>query len=159
MEIRSSSSPPGPAFAVLATADATWPVLDMATERSPFSFKGYSLDAQQRPTLKYALPGAEVTDFFMERRDDSGNLYLERILTFSSTPPAGFHLRVASGAMIEAQGANTFAVGPNLVIKMSAKAVLRDAGDAKELLLPVRGDLKLEYHLKPALTEGKERKP
>ncbi|MBE7495147.1 MAG: c-type cytochrome [Verrucomicrobiaceae bacterium] len=151
--------PPGPAFAVLATADATWPVLDMTTERSPFSFKGYSLDAQQRPTLKYALPGVEVTDFFMERRDDSGSLYLQRTLTFSSPSPAGFHLRVASGTMIEAQGANTFAVGTNLVIKMSAQAVLRDAGDAKELLLPVRGDLKLEYHLKPASTEGKGRKP
>ncbi|HCN77695.1 MAG TPA: hypothetical protein DIT13_10945 [Verrucomicrobiales bacterium] len=151
--------PPGPAFAVLATADAAWPALDMTTERSPFSFKGYSLDTQQRPTLKYALPGAEVTDFFMERRDDSGSLYLERTLTFSSPPPDGFHLRVASGTMMEAQGANTFAVGPNLVIKMSARAVLRDAGDAKELLLPVRGDLKLEYHLKPASTEGKGRKP
>ena len=104
------------------------------------------------------MNGFSVEDFFIERRDVSGSLYFERTFTFPAAPPPGFHLRVAADKNIEPQGPNTFAIGPNLVIRMSSEPLLRDAGDAKELLLPVRGDLKLEYHLKPLLTERKGQK-
>jgi hypothetical protein len=139
--------PPGPAFAVLATPDAPWPALDPTPRPSPHSFRGYTLDAQQRPTLRYTVDGLAVEDFFIERRDASGNLYLERTLKFPSAPPAGLHLRVAVEKLIEPRGENAFAIGKNLLIRLPAAPLLRDAGGAKELLLPVRGDLKLEYHL------------
>jgi hypothetical protein len=139
--------PPGPAFAVLATPDAAWPVLDPTPRPSPFTFQGYTLDAQQRPTLRYAVDGFAVEDFFIERRDPAGKLYLERTLKFPAAPPAGLHFRVAVEKLIEPRGGNQFAIGKNLLIRLPTVPLLRDADGAKELLLPVRGDLKLEYHL------------
>lgn len=140
--------PPGPAFAVLVTPAPTWPVVDTMTRPSPFSFKGYSLDAQQRPTLRYAMEGFVVEDFFRERRDDAGVVFLERTLTFPGALPAGLHFRVALDKIIDPRGGDRFAVGRNLLVRLPAAAFVREAGEAKELVLPIRGGaLKLEYHL------------
>jgi hypothetical protein len=139
--------PPGPAFAVLATPDAAWPVLDPTPRPSPDSFQGYTLDAQQRPTLRYSVNGFVVEDFFSERRDVGGNMFLERTLKFPVTPPPGMHFRVAADKVIEARGANEFVVGRNLRVRLPAAPMVRNAGELKELLLPVRGELRLEYHL------------
>jgi mono/diheme cytochrome c family protein len=139
--------PPGPAFAVLATSSAPWPAPPTLMEKSPFAFKGYTLDAQQRPVLRYALDGFMVEDFFIERRDAAGKLFLERALHFPAAPPAGLHFRVAADKVIEPQGANAFAIGKNLLVRLPVAPLVRDAGETKELLLPVREDLKLEYHL------------
>ncbi len=139
--------PPGPAFAILATPDTAWPAPAAMTEKSPLSFKGYTLDAQQRPTLRYAVDGFVVEDFFHERRAAAGKLHLERTLKFPAAPPTGLHFRVAVDKLIEPRGANEFAVGQNLIIHLPAAPLLREANGAKELLLPVRGEVKLEYHL------------
>jgi mono/diheme cytochrome c family protein len=139
--------PPGPAFAVLPTPDAAWPVLDRAPRPSPFTFKGYTLDAQQRPTLRYALDGFTAEDFFIERRDPAGKLYLERTLKLT-TPPANLHLRIAADKLIEPCGDNAFTIGKTLLVRLPATPLLREAGETKELLLPASsGGLKLEYHL------------
>ena len=139
--------PPGPAFAVLATPAAPWPVLDLTPRPSPDSFLGYSLDAQQRPTLRYAVGGVVVEDFFIERRDGAENLYFERTLKFPAAPPAGLHFRVAADKQIEAMGDNLFAVGKNLRVRLPADAMVREADNGKELLLPARGAFTVEYHL------------
>jgi mono/diheme cytochrome c family protein len=139
--------PPGPAFAVLESPTTAWPALDATPRKSPFTFQGYTLDAQQRPTLRYVVDGFAVEDFFIERHDPAGNLYLERMLKFPAAPPAGLHFRVAVEKLIEPRGENEFAIGKNLRVRLPAAPLLRDADGAKELLLPVRGDLKLEYHL------------
>jgi hypothetical protein len=142
------SFPPGPAFAVLESPTSAWPILDTTPRISPYSFKGYTLDAQQRPTLRYALEGFLVEDFFIERPGPAGTRFLKRTLKFPSAPPAGMHFRVAVDKIIEASGANDFAVGRNLLVRLPIAPLLRDAGEQKELLLPVRGgELKLEYHL------------
>ncbi len=138
--------PPGPAFAVLESPATPWPVLDATPGKSPFTFKGYTLDAQQRPTFHYAPGDFTVEDVFIERRDDAGKLYLERTLKLSNGP-AGLHFRVAVEKLIEPRGANEFAIGKNLLVRLPAAPLLRDADGTKELLLPARGDLKLEYHL------------
>jgi mono/diheme cytochrome c family protein len=138
--------PPGPAFAVLETPTTAWPAPTTAMEKSPFAFKGYTLDAQQRPTFRYALNRFTVEDFFIERRDPAGKIYLERTLKITA-PPAGLHFRVAVEKLIEPRGANEFAIGKNLLIRLPAAPLLRDADDAKELLLPVHAEMKLEYHL------------
>jgi mono/diheme cytochrome c family protein len=138
--------PPGPAFAVLAKPEAPWPVHDPTPRPSPHSFRGYTLDAQQRPTLRYTVDGTAVEDFFHERRDTDGTLRLERTLKIPNAP-TGLHLRVAADKRIEPRGGNQFAIGKNLLIRLPAAPLLREADGAKELLLPVRGELKLEYHL------------
>lgn len=139
--------PPGPAFAVLATPATAWPALDATPRKSPFTFQGYTLDAQQRPTLRYAVDGFAVEDFFIERRDPAGKLFLERTLKFPAAPPAGLHFRVAADKLIESRGANEFVIGKNLLVRLPSVPLLRDADGAKELLLPVRGAFTIEYHL------------
>ena len=140
--------PPGPAFAVLATPETPWPVPDPTPHPSPSSFKGYTLDDQQRPTLRYALEGSSVEDFFHERRDANGKLFLDRTLVFPTPPPPNLHFRAAADKSVEPRGPNEFAIGRTLVVRLSSPGLVRAAGDTKELLLPVHGgELKLEYHL------------
>jgi mono/diheme cytochrome c family protein len=138
--------PPGPAFAVLASPDAAWPALDPTPRPSPHSFTGYALDAQRRPTLRYSVEGFPVEDFFIERRDNAGGVFLERILKFPAQPPAGMHFRVAADKIIEPRGANEFAVGQNLRVRLPFAPLLRQAGESQEILLPVQGELRIEYH-------------
>jgi mono/diheme cytochrome c family protein len=139
--------PPGPAFAVLDSAESAWPVADPSPRPSPHAFSGYTLDAQQRPTLRYSVAGLLVEDLFRERRDSGGNLFLERTLKFPSLPPAGTHFRVAADRVIEPRGTNEFAVGSNLRVRLPARPLIRSAGELLELLLPVTGELRIEYHL------------
>jgi mono/diheme cytochrome c family protein len=139
--------PPGPAFAVLATPHAPWPAPDTTPRISPYSFKGYTLDAQQRPSLRYTVDGIAVEDFFIERRDAGGKLYLERTLIFPTPPPANLHFRVAADKVIEARGANEFAIGNSLRVRLSVPGVPRNSAELKELLVPARGMFTVEYHL------------
>jgi hypothetical protein len=138
--------PAGPAFAVLESPTTAWPALDAMPGKSPFTFKGYTLDAQQRPTFRYAPGDFTVEDVFIERRDADGKLFLERTLKISA-PPAGLHFRVALEKLIEPRGTNEFAIGKNLLIRLPVAPLLRDAGGAKELLLPASAAMKIEYHL------------
>ncbi len=137
--------PPGPAFAILATPDAAWPLPDHGMGRSPFSFLGYSLDETKRPSLRYEVHGIVIEDFFRERRDAAGNLYLERTLHFPADPPEGLHFRAAAANSIEPLGPNEFAIDKTLRVRLPAKPILRDTSGARELLLPVSGEMKLEY--------------
>ena len=138
--------PPGPAFAVLESPATAWPALDATPGKSPFTFKGYTLDAQQRPTFRYALGAFTVEDVFIERRDTAGKLFLERTLKIPDAP-AGLHFRVALEKFIEPRGTNEFAIGKNLLVRLPAAPLVRDADGAKELLLPASAEMKLEYHL------------
>ena len=133
--------PAGPAFAVLATPDAPWPE---APAGKP-AFKGYQLDAQQRPTFRYAPGAFTVEDAFIERRDAAGKVFLERTLKIAS-PPAGLQFRVAADPSIEAKG-NECVIGGKLVVRLSPPFTVRDTGKGKELLLPAAAEMKLEYHL------------
>ena len=139
--------PPGPAFAVLASPEAAWPALDDTPRPSPHAFTGYSLDAQQRPTLRYSVDGFSVEDFFIERRDTSGRVFIERTLKFPAAPPAAMHFRVAVDKIIEPRGAHEWEVGKHLRVRLPSEPIVRNAGEGKELLVPVRGELRIEYHL------------
>lgn len=139
--------PSGPAFAILATPEAPWPAVEPTPRPSPFAFKGYTLDDRQRPTLRYALDGFTIEDFFIERRDGAGKLYLERTMKLPMPPPANLHFRIAADGIIERRGADEFDIGRNLIVRLKAPARVRGTGDTRELLLPVRGDISIEYHL------------
>jgi len=139
--------PSGPAFALLDTPDAAWPIPDDTPQPSPHSFNGYTLDAQQRPALRYTVNGFAVEDFFIERRDDAGKLFLERTLKFPAAPPPGMHFRMAAEKAIQPRGEREFIVGKGLLVRVSAAASVRDADGARELLVPVSGSFTIEYHL------------
>lgn len=138
--------PSGPAFAVLTQPDLAWPVPDPTSRPRTVSFRGYTLDDRGRPTFRYLVDGFAVEDFFVER-PDAGRPRLERTLRFPDAPPAGLHFRVAADKSIEPRGANEYAIGKSLVVRLSGPGTVRVAGDSKELLLPVTGgELNLEYH-------------
>lgn len=155
---------PGPAFAVLASADAPWPVIEakeikanpgapVAVEARAVSpadslaFKGYSLDAQRRPTFRYQLGAVLVEDFFLDVKAGDAKPHFIRSVKLPQAPPPGLHFRVAADKSIAERGANSFTVGQGLLVKLSSPAIVRDASGAKELLLPVKGAFTVEYHL------------
>ena len=140
--------PPGPAFAVLESPDEVWPAFDETSRKSPYAFLGYTLDAQQRPTFRYAIAGVAVEDSFVERRDATGGIYLERTVKIPA-PPAGMYFRVAAGKSIQRREANTFGIGGNLRIHLNGTPLLREADGSTELLLEANSTMKLEYHLAP----------
>ena len=139
--------PPGPAFAVLESPTAAWPALDATPRKSPFTFRGYTLDDARWPTLHYDVDGLGVVDIFSERRDAAGKLFFQRTLKFLAAPPAGMHFRVAADKVIEQRSEQEFSVGKTLSVRLSAPGVVRSLAEMKELLVPVRGEFTIEYHL------------
>ena len=139
--------PAGVAFAVLESPGTAWPT-NLARQAEGFAFKGYSLDAQQRPTFRYEFGEALVEDTFLDVKVGDAKPHFVRSLKFPQRPPPpGLHFRVAVDKQIEARGENTFAVGKGLLVRVPPGAVVREAGAERELLLPVREQFTLEYHL------------
>jgi hypothetical protein len=138
--------PAGPAFAVLNSLSASWPTNDSGSLEN-VAFKGYSLDAQRRPTFRYQLGGVLVEDSFLDVKAGESKPHLVRSVKFSQSPLPGLHFRVAADRVIAERGANAFAVGKGLLVKLSAPGIVRDADGAKELLLPVTKSFTVEYHL------------
>ncbi|MFM8471489.1 MAG: PA14 domain-containing protein, partial [Limisphaerales bacterium] len=139
----------GPAFALLDSPGASWPT---ETGRSTTGqFRGYTLDALQRPAFRYTLGDVVVEDFSVALNSavDSG---LHRTLTLRAAKPvAGLHFRAAVGAKIEAKGGNTFLVDGKVRVKLTgAEAHVRESGAKQELLVPLKfknGEVKLVEEL------------
>lgn len=92
----------GEPFTVLPSIDAAWPA---PQERAPgFSWKGYRLDDQRRPTFMYDWKGVKVEDFFnAEGKGTAADGRLIRTLKFTGPVPQNTYLRLASGK-IEPKG-------------------------------------------------------
>ena len=139
--------PAGVAFAVLESPAAPWPT-NVAKQADDFAFKGYSLDAQQRPAFRYEFGGVLVEDTFLDIKDADAKPHFVRSLKFPERPPpAGLHFRVAVDRVIESRGDRVFTVGKGLRVRSSAPGTVRDVDDMRELLLPVTGPFTIEYHL------------
>lgn len=139
--------PAGVAFAVLGTAATPWPT-NLAKHADGFAFKGYRLDAQQRPTFRYEFNGILVEDQFLDVRGVSAKSHFVRTLKFPErAPPPGLHFRVAVDKVIEPRGEREFSVGQGLLVRLSAPGVVRDLEETRELLLPVSDTFTIEYHL------------
>jgi hypothetical protein len=139
--------PAGVAFAMLDSPGSPWPT-NLARQAEGFAFKGYSLDAKQRPTFRYEFGDMLVEDVFLDAKADDAKPHFVRSLKFPQRPPpSGLHFRVAADKQIEARGEREFAVGKGLLVRLSAPGIVREADGARELLLPVRGSFTIEYHL------------
>lgn len=139
--------PPGIAFAVLNSQATPWPT-NLAKQAEGLAFKGYFLDAQQRPTFQYEFEGVPIEDAFLDVKIDDGKSHLTRSIKFPKNPPPnGLHFRVVVDKVIEARSEREYAVGRGLMIRLPASGVIRDQGDTRELLLPVTGAFTIEYHL------------
>jgi hypothetical protein len=129
-----------PAFTLFkqaATADTT------GTGYHP---KGYVLDDKDRPTFKYILYGAAVTDAVRVLSEGHG---VHRELTVSA-PVDGLFARLAQGRTIETLSKDMYIIdGKSYYLQLEdvdgQTPVIRDADGLKELIIPVRS--KLSYSI------------
>ncbi|MVT39905.1 DUF1080 domain-containing protein [Chitinophaga oryziterrae] len=134
-----------PAFtlAKLSSADAAWLSDTTGTGYRP---KGYVLDDKDRPTFKYFLYGAAVTDAVRVVSEGHG---VHRELTVAA-PVDGLYAKLAQGRTIEALSKDMYIIdGKSYYLQLEdaggEKPVIRDAGGLKELIIPVRS--KLSYSI------------
>lgn len=127
---------PGPQFALLDSPGASWPVESGRTTSG--QFRGYSLDALQRPAFRYTFGDVAVEDFTtaLPGEADAG---LRRTLTLSASKPvSGLQFRAAVGAKIEEKGNGIFLVDGKVRVKLTGgQAHVRESGGKRELLVAV----------------------
>jgi hypothetical protein len=137
--------PVGPALARLDSAEASWPVVEMAKKAPGVQFRGYTLDHHQRPTFRYTLGDLGVADSFTDQAEGPA---LVRTLTFTVPAPHDLYLRVAADKTLgPAVVANTYQLPQGLLVKTPSGAALHPAGDLVELRLPLGGKTRvtIEY--------------
>ncbi|MGF1582799.1 MAG: c-type cytochrome [Gemmataceae bacterium] len=102
-------------------------------------FKGYSLDAKQRPIFRYQFDGIDVEDYFVDVKEKSGATILRRTLTLRSTQGRkNVVFRAAVNKKIVSEGRGTFRVGDKLRIRVHGdrKAQIEKAADGRVLRIP-----------------------
>jgi len=142
---------PGRSLAYLPHPAAPWPA-DDAPAADKLGFLGYSLDERRRPTFRYRLGEITVSEFFLPHGTAAGgNLRLTRRLTLNAAtpPPSGLMFRVLHGPNIEVLPEG-YRLQKEVRVTTSGAAVMRSAGSAKEVLLPVvfrngRAELEVTY--------------
>ena len=144
--------PAGVPFHRLKSLEDNWPAKGKTTFGFPqnlgYQFRGYDLDALQRPTFHYEYGEVKVADFFEDVRGSDGKVYFKRTLTF--TAPSGtapFYFRAISGAKVTSSDAQTFTAAKLKVRLTDAhQGIVRE----DELLIPLTlpagtSTLTLEY--------------
>lgn len=127
----------------LASQQDAWKADSTGSSYRP---KGYVLDEKDRPTFKYQIFGSDVTDVIRVSADGHG---ISREITV--TAPAGdLYAKLAEGANIEVGEKDQYVIdGKSYYLQVldagGAKPVVRDAGNRKELIIPVKG--KLSYSI------------
>jgi hypothetical protein len=134
---------PALTVARLSSPQAAW-VAD--TAGSGFRPKGYVLDAQDRPTFRYQIYGATVSDAVRVLDNGQG---IRRDLTVENAS-GNLYARLAEGSTIDALANNMYLIdGKSYYLRLDnaggAKPVVRDANGRKELIVPVRS--KLSYSI------------
>lgn len=119
-------------------------------------FRGYELDAKQRPSFLYAVGNVEVSDYFRESEINGKAGLIRTVTLVSETQRTDLRLRVAENKKFEKIGENYFRIGDGLAIRLDSaiSMVPMPGGEATDQTqLVVRFDLepnkslqlKLEY--------------
>lgn len=122
-----------PSLAVLQDASATpW------TDSLSFDdvvLKGYTLDAERMPTFRYTLQNASVSD----KIAIDGASGITRTITVTGAPAQMYHRVIAAKTLRQIKKGLYLAADESLYIRFDEKAkpVIRTAGNAQELLIPV----------------------
>ncbi|SFE85895.1 protein of unknown function [Chitinophaga sp. CF118] len=134
-----------PAFTLskLASPQAAWLTDTTGTGYRP---KGYVLDDKDRPTFKYFLYGAAVTDAVRVLSEGHG---VHRELTVA-TPVDGLYAKLAQGRTIESLSKDLYIIdGKSYYLQLEdaggENPLIRDADGLKELIIPVHS--KLSYSI------------
>jgi hypothetical protein len=134
-----------PAFTLskLASPEAAWLTDTSGTGYRP---KGYVLDDKDRPTFKYFLYGAAVTDAVQVLTAGHG---VHREIAVA-TPVDGLYAKLAQGRTIEVLSKDLYIIdGKSYYLQLEdaggEKPLIRDGEGLKELIIPVRS--KLSYSI------------
>jgi hypothetical protein len=138
--------PPGPAWAVLADANAVWPKESART--LGYRFRGYRFDEHRRPTFLYSVGDAQIAEHQEPvTRDDQA--VLVRRLSCGGSTPDGLYFRAAAGKITE-QADGWYQVNNEwrTRVRSTVKPLLRTQGDRQELLVPASGkDMVIEQEI------------
>jgi hypothetical protein len=131
--------PAGVPFAQLVSANDSWPT--QSARDLGYRFRGYRLDAQQRPTFQFILGSASVDDFAQPVIVEGAPFpRLKRTLTVSGgEPEAVWYFRAARGKLAsDKQG--VFQVDGVWTLKVSGgePPLIRESAGQQELLVPVK---------------------
>ena len=149
------SFPAGIPFHRLTSLEDNWPYKGKTNHAFPqdhgYQFRGYTLDAARRPTLRYEYGDIAVEDFFEDVHDKDGNAYFKRTLRFDTpVEQSPFYFRAAAGKKITASEGRTF-TADKLQVRITSdhKGVVRE-GENGDVLVPLtlpkgRSTLTLEY--------------
>jgi len=147
--------PPGIPFHRLKSMDDDWPYKGKTDYTFPhdhgYQFRGYHLDALQRPTFQYRYGDITVEDFFEDVLGKDGVAKFKRTFRFDS-PSAQklFYFRAASGKKITKQSDQAFVIDQlQLRITSDYQGLVRE-GEPGEVVIPLtlpkgRSTLTLEY--------------
>ncbi len=127
----------------LSDANAGW---QADTAGSAYRPKGYVLDEKDRPSFKYLVYGAAVTDAIRVLENSKG---IHREINITNTT-AGMYLRLAEGSTIEEISNGFYLVDDkSYYLKIddagNAKPLIRDQNGRKELIIPIEN--KLSYSI------------
>ncbi len=140
--------PAGPAFANLESHDQPWPT-PAGMRSAGFQFKGYTLDAKQRPAFEYEFGSTRIRDKFLDLQDEEGHRFFRRELKWHSDDGTkNLHFRVTVDPEIRRSGEREYTVGKSLIVRLPRDGVIRSTEKDKELLLPMgeAGETIIEYH-------------
>lgn len=114
--------------AILDNVNTVWP------DSSNINFLGYKIDQKGYPVFRYAIGSATVSDELV-----SGGNSLSRTFRIEGTPAGSLYALLASGRQIAEVEKGLYQIDDRFFVQVDkkAKAVVRPAGEMKELILPV----------------------
>ena len=130
--------PSGAPFAFLPSTAEAWPTA--VGKSAGYQFRGYTYDAQRRPTFKYKFNQVDVDDFFLPvENPGSTDVSFRRTLKLTAHSPAPFlWYRAAVGDSIENKGKGAFLIDGQLRLTFqNSEPTVRQRNGKYELLVPV----------------------
>jgi hypothetical protein len=123
-------------FAVLADEAAAWP--SKTGKEQGYQFRGYKLDAEERPTFLYTY-GQVAVEEFPNALGPQGKPAVVRKFTLTGAGPDGKLYYRAAAAPSISEGENGWYMAGAFKTKIDggAKPVIRKVGGNQELLLPI----------------------
>ena len=117
-------------LAVLENATSAW------RDSSDVNFLGYKLDSKGIPAFRYAIGSATVSDKLV-----SGSSGITRSFQVEGTPKGNLYALLGSGKDIVLIEKGLYQIDNRYYIQLDKKAgaIVRPAGEVKELILPVSG--------------------
>jgi hypothetical protein len=127
-----------PAIAYLSDKNASWPA---TFEANMFRPKGYDIDQSGRPVFKYVVNNTEIEDRTFPEEDGK---VLTREIKINGQKQGNLYCRIAEGSDITALPDGTYTVDNKaFYVRLGdtggAKPEIRNAGNRKELVVPIDG--------------------